>query len=204
MFYDTRKGDHGLPRNPFKSCVVPRPIGWITSISAAGAVNLAPYSFFNGVAGEPPMVMFATNGRKPDGSGKDSVANCEGTGEFVVNIATWALREAMNRTSLHAPGAVDEFELAGLETEASALVRPPRVKASPIHLECRFHQTVDLPARGPESRNAIVIGEVIGIHIADSVLTEGLVDMEKVKPIARLGYLDYTRVDHVFSMRRPG
>ncbi len=164
---------------------------------------MAPYSFFNGVASDPPMVMFASSGRAPSGP-KDSVTNCEATGEFVVNIATWELREAMNQTSLHVPGAVDESELAGLETEASTLVKPPRVKASPIHLECRFHQTVELPAKNPGSRNAIVIGEVIGIHIDDSVLTAGLVDMEKVKPIGRLGYLDYTRVDHVFAMRRPG
>lgn len=204
MFYDTRQGDHGLPRNPFKSCVVPRPIGWITTLSAEGRANLAPYSFFNGVAGEPPMVMFATNGRKPDGAGKDSIANCEATGEFVANIATWDLRDAMNQTSLHAPSEVDEFELAGLETEPSQLVKPPRVKASPIHMECLYHQTVDLPSEDPEARNAIVIGRVIGIHIRDSVLTDGFVDMEKVKPIARLGYMDYTRVDLVFAMQRPG
>ena len=204
MFYDTRKGDHGLPRNPFKSCVVPRPIGWISTLDPDGRVNLAPYSFFNGVAGEPPMVMFATNGRKPDGGRKDSVANCEATGEFVANIATWDLREAMNQTSLHVASGVDEAELAGLETLPSSLVKPPRVKASPIHMECLYHQTVDLPSDDPEGRNAIVIGRVIGIHIDDAVLTDGLVDMEKVRPIARLGYMDYTRVDLVFAMKRPG
>jgi len=202
LFYDTRTERHGLPHDPFKACVVPRPIGWITTLGADGVVNLAPYSFFNGVAGAPPMVMFASNGGKPDGP-KDSITNCEATGEFVANIATWDLRGAMNRTSSPAPAGVDETALAGLETAPSALVEPPRVKAAPIHLECLYDQTVELPSDDPEGRNAMVIGRVIGIHIDDSVLTDGLVDMAKLRPIARLGYMDYTRVDKVFSMLRP-
>ncbi len=202
MFYDTRTGRHGLPHDPFKACVVPRPIGWITTLGADGVVNLAPYSFFNGVAGSPPMVMFASNGGKPDGP-KDSITNCEATGEFVANMATWNLRGAMNRTSSPAPAKVDEAVLAGLEMAPSALVKPPRVKAAPIHLECLYHQTVELPSDDPDGRNAMVIGRVIGVHIDDSVLTDGRVDMAKVRPIARLGYMDYTRVDLVFSMLRP-
>uniref|UniRef100_UPI0026395E0B flavin reductase family protein n=1 Tax=Pelagibius sp. TaxID=1931238 RepID=UPI0026395E0B len=189
-----------------KACIVPRPIGWITSVNEAGAVNLAPYSFFNGVAGEPPVVMFAPGGRKadgpPDGS-KDSLANVERTGEFVCNIVTWDLREAMNKTSAPAPAEVNEAEFAGLALIPSTLVKPPRVAASPIHLECRYLQTVDLPSTVLDSRNAVVFGEVIGIHIDEAVLTDGLVDMAKVKPIARLGYMDYTRVDEVFAMARP-
>ena len=145
MFYDTRIGDHGLPHNPFKACVVPRPIGWITSVNEAGVVNLAPYSFFNGVAGDPPCVMFSPGGRKtdgpPDGS-KDSLANVERTGEFVCNVVTWDLREAMNVTSAPAPAGVDEAAVAGLEMVPSKLVKPPRVKASPIHMECKYLQTV--------------------------------------------------------------
>lgn len=202
MFYDTRTGQHGLPHDPFKSCIVPRPIGWITTLSPDGIVNLAPYSFFNGVASDPPMVMFASGGRQPTGP-KDSVTNCEATREFVVNLTTWDLRDEMNRTSASDAPEVDEMAVAGLEAEPSQLVKPPRVKAAPIHLECRYHQTVDLPCKDPEERNALVIGEVIGIHIRDEVMTDGMVDLEKFKPIARLGYMDYTRVDLVFAMPRP-
>lgn len=206
MFYDTRVGDHGLPHNPFKACVVPRPIGWITSVDEAGRVNLAPYSFFNGVAGDPPVVMFAPGGRKADGppdGAKDSLANVERTKEFVCNVVTWDLRAAMNQTSAPAPAGVNEAEAAGLEMIPSTLVAPPRVKASPIHMECTYLQTVDLPSDDPTARNAVVFGQVIGLHIDEAVLTDGLVDMAKLKPIARLGYMDYTRVDEVFAMSRP-
>jgi flavin reductase (DIM6/NTAB) family NADH-FMN oxidoreductase RutF len=206
MFYDTRTGKHGLPRDPFKACVVPRPIGWITTVNEAGVVNLAPYSFFNAVGGEPPCVVFAPGGRKadgpPDGS-KDSLANAERTGEFVCNVATWDLREQMNLTSAAAPAGVDEAEIAGLQMVPSELVKPPRVKASPIHLECRYLQTVDLPCDTPGTRSAVVFGQVIGVHIDESVLTDGLVDIAKLKPIARLGYMDYCVVEEVFAMPRP-
>jgi flavin reductase (DIM6/NTAB) family NADH-FMN oxidoreductase RutF len=206
MFYDTRSGDHGLPHNPFKACVVPRPIGWITSMNEAGVVNLAPYSYFNAVGGEPPCVVFAPGGRKadgpPDGS-KDSLANVERTGEFVCNVVTWDLREQMNLTSAPAPAGVDEAAAVGLEMVPSTLVKPPRVKASPIHMECKYLQTVDLPSENPDSRNAVVFGQVIGLHIDESVLTDGLVDMAKLKPIARLGYMDYCLVEEVFAIQRP-
>lgn len=202
MFYEPRTGDHGLPHDPFKACVVPRPIGWISSLGANGQVNLAPYSFFNGVASDPPVVMFSSNGMAARPT-KDTLRNCEETGEFVCNIATWELREAMNRSSAPVPRETDEFNHAGLEREPARLVQPPRVKAAPIHLECRYIRTVELPCTLPGGRNALVIGEVIGIHIRDEVLTDGLVDMAKLRPIARLGYMDYTRVDYVFSMTRP-
>ncbi len=203
MFYETEGNDHGLPHDPFKSCIVPRPIGWISTLSGAGVVNLAPYSFFNGVASEPPMVMFAGNGlaERPD---KDSVANVEATGEFVANMATWELREEMNRTSAPVATEVDEANLAGLETEPSRLVAPPRVKAAPIHLECLHHQTVELPCARPGGRNALVLGRVVAIHIRDEVLTDGRVDQAKIRSIARLGYTDYTVVETVFAMTRPG
>ncbi|MEE8505149.1 MAG: flavin reductase family protein [Kiloniellales bacterium] len=202
MFYETKDNQHGLPHDPFKSCVVPRPIGWITTLSADGVVNLAPYSFFNDVASDPPMVMFAGNGpaSRPV---KDTVGNCEATGEFVANIATWDLREQMNRTSAAVPTEINEMALAELEHEPARLVKPPRVKAAPIHLECLYHQTIELPCDTPGARNALVLGRVIGVHIRDEVLTDGLVDMAKLRPIARLGYMDYTRVDLVFAMQRP-
>ncbi|HEX9701240.1 MAG TPA: flavin reductase family protein [Rhodospirillales bacterium] len=203
MFYKT-DGPHGLPHNPFLSLIVPRPIGWISSISARGVVNLAPYSYFNGVAGNPPMVMFASSGRQPHGP-KDSLANIEATGEFVCNMATWDLRQQVSLTSAPVPPEVDEFELAGIETEPAELVRPPRVKGSPVHLECRHHATVDLPCPGKDKgeRNAICIGHVIGIHIDDAFLKDGLVDVARIRPLARLGYQDYTTVTEIFTMVRP-
>ena len=202
MFYKIG-GPHGLPHDPFKSCVVPRPIGWISTIGADGAVNLAPYSFFNAVATEPPMVMFSSNGKQAHGT-KDSVANAEVTGEFVCNMATWDLRDPMSQTSRPVPPEVDEFELAGLETQPSELVKPPRVKASPIHLECVYHQTLELPCDIEGGRNAICLGHVVGVHIRDEFLTDGKVDIARIKPLARLGYQDYTIAEKVFAMPRPG
>ena len=201
MFYKIG-GPHGLPHDPFKSCVVPRPIGWISTIGADGAVNLAPYSFFNAVATEPPMVMFSSNGKQAHGT-KDSVANAEATGEFVCNMATWDLRDPMSQTSRPVPPEVDEFELAGLETQPSELVKPPRVKASPIHLECVYHQTLELPCDIEGGRNAICLGRVVGVHIRDEFLTDGKVDIARIKPLARLGYRDYTVAEKVLTLSRP-
>jgi len=202
MFWNTKE-PHGLPHNPFKSCVVPRPIGWISSVSANGDVNLAPYSFFNGVCGEPPMVMFGANGNTKSRT-KDSLANAESTGEFVCNMSTWALRDQMNTSSAGVDADVNEFDLAGLEMEPSELVNVPRVKASPIHMECRLFKVVHLPSENPEAcTNAMVIGHVIGIHISDHVLKDGLVDIESIMPLARMGYKDYTHVEKVFMMERP-
>ena len=202
MFYETSDNDHGLPYDPFKSCIVPRPIGWISTIDGNGVINLAPYSFFNGVSGDPPMVMFASNGRQPHGS-KDTVTNCEETGEFVVNLATWSLRENMNQTSAAVPPDVNEMELAELAMASSDLVNPPRVKDTPIHMECQHFQTIDLPCHKQDHRNAIVIGRVLGIHIDDSLLVDGKVDLSRCRPIARLGYMEYSRVDYIFTMERP-
>ncbi len=202
MFYET-KDHHGLKHNPFKSLVVPRPIGWISSQDRNGVVNLAPYSFFNGVATEPPTVMFSSNGVHSEGSYKDSVKNVQDTGEFVCNLATWETREAMNTTSAMVARSVDEFQLSGLTPVPSELVKPPRVKESPVHLECTYLQTVELPCDKPEQSNLVVFGQVIGIHIDDSIISDGMIDMNVFKPIARLGYFDYSVVDNVFSMRRP-
>lgn len=202
MFYRPETRQHGLPHDPFKACVTPRPIGWLTTLSAVGIVNLAPYSFFNAVADNPHMVMFSSNGRESYGA-KDTLRNIEATGEFVYNVATWALREKMNRTSAPVAPEVDEMALAGLTPVPSTIVKPPRVAESPIHLECVYHQTIELPSNDPEARNAICIGRVVGVHIADAVLTDGRVDMAKVKPIARLGYMDFTVVETVFQMIRP-
>lgn len=203
MFYRAKE-PHGLPHNPFNAIVVPRPIGWISSVDAEGRANLAPYSFFNGVAYSPPQVMYSSTSSHREGGMKDSVANVKATGEFVVSLATWSLREAMNATSAPAPHDVDEFDLAGLTPAPSVLVKPPRVKESPIHLECRLTRVVELPTWDEANPNTVMFGEVVGIHIDDSVLTDGLVDYHKAQPIGRLGYMDYVRVDEVFAMQRPG
>ncbi|MGD9536794.1 MAG: flavin reductase family protein [Alphaproteobacteria bacterium] len=202
MFYTFEDKRHGLRYDPFKACVTPRPIGWLSTLSTDGVVNLAPYSFFNAVADNPYMVMFSSNGREAYGP-KDTLRNIEATGEFVYNVATWALRNNMNRSSAAVQPEVDEMALAGLTPVPSRIVKPPRVAESPIHLECVHHQTIDLPSNDPKARNALCIGRVVGIHIADEVITDGRVDMAKVKPIARLGYHDFTVVETVFEMPRP-
>ena len=199
MYYDPRAGDHNLPRDPFKSLIVPRPIGWISSISGKGVVNLAPYSFFNGVSTNPAAVMFCPGGAQR----KDSLDNIQQTGEFVVNVATESQRQEMNATSAKVPADVDEFALAGLEALPSREVAPPRVAGAPVHMECRYLRTISLPADDPAAPNDMVIGLVIGIHIDEAILTGGMVDMAKFRPIARLGYMDYTVVDNVFTMMRP-
>ncbi|SLN34802.1 flavin reductase family protein [Oceanibacterium hippocampi] len=202
MFYKT-DGPHGLPHNPFKAVMVPRPIGWFSSLDAEGNCNLAPYSFFNAMASDPPVVVFGHSGRSRHGTPKDSMRNIEETKEFVCNIATWETREAMNASAAMVERDVDEFALAGLTPVPSTLVRPPRVAESPVHFECVYLQTVHLPSDDPANFNAAVFGQVVGVHIDESILTDGVVDMKKFRPIARLGASDYAVVDHVFAMRRP-
>jgi flavin reductase (DIM6/NTAB) family NADH-FMN oxidoreductase RutF len=200
MFYEPRKRNHGLPHDPFKAIVAPRPIGWISTISAKGEINLAPYSFFNGVSGSPPMVMFASEEKK------DSVAFAEETGEFVCNLATWDLRDQMNTTSGPYPRGVDEMKEAGLEAAPSVLVKPPRVKASPCALECKWLQTVRLnDVDGIPTQRYIVFGQVIGIYIDEAFIKDGLLDTAAMQPIARAGYHDYfvANADTRFSIRRP-
>jgi flavin reductase (DIM6/NTAB) family NADH-FMN oxidoreductase RutF len=204
MHYDPEKNDHGLPHNPFKSCVVPRPIGWISTISPEGIHNLAPYSQFQNLTFDPPYVMFAAN-QNTQGKRKDSVVNAEQTGEFVYNMATYELRDAMNRSAAEVPPDVDEFELAGLAKTASMRVKPCRVAESPVQFECRYYQTVRLPGNGIIGTVDIVIGQVVLIHIKDDVIdADGRVDILKIRPLARLGYYDYTTVDSIFEMVIPG
>ena len=148
------------------------------------------------------MVMFGANGNTAERT-KDSLANVEETGEFVCNMSTFALREQMNASSATVDADVDEFDLAGLQTEPSQLVKPPRVKAAPIHMECVYYKTLDLPTDTPGMRNALVTGRVVGIHIRDEFLVDGIVDIERIMPLARMGYKDYTHVEKIFSMTRP-
>ncbi len=205
MFYEPSADPQALPLpiDPFKSLVVPRPIGWVTSLSPDGIVNLAPFSFFNAVGDSPPVVAFAPQGSKPDRPIKDTLANVEATREFVCNLATYALRDQMNLTSARLAAGVDEMQAAGLTPTPSRLVKPPRVAESPAHLECRLLQILDLPTWDPAERQALVIGQVVGIHIDDRLIKDGRVDIVSVQPIARLGYSLYATVDDSFRMPRP-
>ena len=197
MFYEPRKG-HGLSRDPFKALVTPRPIGWITSMSAAGEINLAPYSFFNGVNSRPNLVMFGSEGHK------DSVAFVEQTGEFVCSLATYDLREQMNTTAAPMARGVNEMVRAGLEPAPSRMVKPPRVAASPCALECKLVKIVPMTTFDGQPLDChVVFGQVVGVYIDDSFVKNGLLDTAAMRPIARGGYDQYSVVDSVFSMRRP-
>ena len=203
MFYKTGE-PHGLPHDPFKSCIVPRPIAWVSTIHPNGAINLAPFSFFNALASDPPIVMIAFTGYHQHGGVKDTLHNIKASGEFVINIVPHALMDAMNLTTAPLQHGVSELDFAGLTAEPSALVKPPRVAQAPIHLECEFFQEIELPCTLEDSINRTILGKVLGIHIKDEVLTDGLVDLNKIKPLARLGYQEYTAVDNIFKMMRPG
>jgi flavin reductase (DIM6/NTAB) family NADH-FMN oxidoreductase RutF len=201
MYYETDRNDHGLPFNPLKACVVPRPIGWISTVSAAGVVNLAPFSFFNLLAYDPPFVTFSSGVHEDDGGKKDSVRNAEETGEFVYSMATWGQRFEMNETAFLTERGLDEMAATGLEPLPSRIVCPPRIKGSPVHFECRLHQIVTLPGRKPSLEHQLVIGQVLAVHIEDGVFTpDGRVDVLRMRPIARLGYKDYCSIDSVFQM----
>lgn len=198
MFYETAKNDHGLPHNPFKALVAPRPIGWISTLDAKGNANLAPYSFFNCVGDTPPMVMFSST------TYKDSVTNVEETKEFVCNMASLDLKDEINRSSAAVEHGVSEFELAGLEMAACRMVKAPRVAKAVAALECKHLQTLRMKTLdGEDTQSWVVFGQVVGIHIDDRVLVDGLVDVTLYKPLSRLGYMDYAAVSEVFQMGRP-
>jgi len=198
MFYETAENNHGLPHDPFKAIVAPRPIGWISSISGAGEINLAPYSYFNGVSSRPPCVMFASEGRK------DSISNIAETREFVCSLATWDLREQMNVTSATLPRSINEMAEAGLAAAPSRLVRPPHVAASPCALECKLVKIVNLGDEDPSlAGRQIVIGKVVGVHIDEQFIRDGILDTAAMRPIARCGYRNYAVVTDQFEMIRP-
>lgn len=202
-FYDPRTGDHGLARNPFKSLIVPRPIGWISTWSKDGVANLGPYSFFNAIAESPPMVAFCSSRRPKSDRKKDSQQNAEETGEFVVNICTEDLKDPMNVSSAPYAAGVDEFEKAGLTKGQCKNVKAPRVAEAAVALECKYYKTVELPAAPGEHSHVMVLGSIVGIHISKSILTDGMVDMTKFRPIARLGYWQYTVINNAFWMEPP-
>jgi len=199
LFYEPSARDKTiLPHDPFKALVAPRPIGWVTTMSKAGALNLAPYSFFNAVCERPPIIMFSSDGLK------DSVTFAEETREFVWNLPTYDLRDAMNATSASLPRGSSEFTYAGLTTAPSRLVAPPRVAASPAALECKvieIRPVVDLEGR--PTNNRLVFGQVVGVHIDERFIKGGILDTAAMRPIARCGYMDYAIGDHMFTLARP-
>ncbi len=204
MYYEPGVTSHGLPHDPFKSCVVPRPIGWISTVDAQGRHNLAPYSQFQNVTFNPPIVMFSAN-QDTGGNRKDSVRNAEQTGEFVWNMATYDLRDAVNISAEELPHGVDEFDRAGLEKAPSRIVKPMRVARSPIQFECVYLNTLRFPGVPPMGTADVVFGRVVAVHIADEVIdVNGMVDVLKIQPLARMGYFDYTFVDNKFQMVIPG
>lgn len=204
MDYAPGREDCPLPFSPFKSCTVPRPIGWLSTISRDGVHNLAPYSQWQNLTFDPPMVMFAAN-QYPDGRRKDTVVNAEETGWFVWNMATWDLREAVNLSAMALGPEEDEFDRAGVTKAACTEAPGARVAQSPAHFECRHIATHRLPGNSPVGWVEVVYGRVERIHVDDAAITpEGKLDIPKIQPIARMGYYDYTCVRDVFEMRIPG
>ncbi len=200
MFYRPEE-DHGLPQSPFNAIVTPRPIGWISTRGKDGSENLAPYSFFNAVAYTPPQVMFATTGKKHDRDGtKDTLANIRDTGVFAVNVVEYAMREAMNLTSGPWDKDVDEAEMAGIERADCETIDCARIANAPATLECRLTQIVELAGRA----NLVAFGEVVGIHMRDDCIRDGLFDTTSFQPLARMGYRDFAKISDVFTMPRPG
>ena len=186
-----------------KACVVPRPIGWISTENKQGQANLAPFSQFNNLTFDPPYVMFSAN-QTGTGTRKDTVVNVEETGHFVWNLATWDLREAVNITAEQLPYGVDEFDRAGLRKEPATLINVPMVRESPVKFECQYHTTLRLPGNPPMGTVDVVIGRVIAVHIKDDVLTDGILDVRKTRPIARCGYYQYAVIEETFDMVIPG
>jgi flavin reductase (DIM6/NTAB) family NADH-FMN oxidoreductase RutF len=197
-FYETRLG-HGLPHDPFKAILAPRPIGWVSTVDTNGLVNLAPYSFFNGFNSDPPIVGFSSEGRK------DSVSNAEATGEFVCNMVTRDLAELMNATSANVSHDINEMALVGLDPAASTLVKPPRVARAAAAFECKVVQILPLhDLAGDALDSFLVLGQVVGVHINPAFLIEGRFDTAAARPIARCGYRgDYAEVTGLFEMFRP-
>jgi len=199
MFYLPEERDtQVLPHDPLKAIVAPRPIGWISTLSKDGIGNLAPYSFFNMVGGRPPMLMFSSEGYK------DSARNAADTGEFVYNYVSKSLEIEMNASSVNAPSDINEFEYSGLEKAESKLVAPPRVAKALAAMECKVTDVVDLKAVSGEKTGAVmIIGQVMGVHIDESVIRNGRFDVTLANPVTRLGYMDFGQTSELHEIIRP-
>lgn len=199
MYYDADALPPELPHDPFKALVAPRPIGWISTRSLTGQINLAPYSYFNALSDRPKLVFFASSMAV-----KDSATFAQESGEFVANFVSESLVGQMNHSSVNAPRGVNEFELTGLHEAPCQHVSAPRVAEAYAALECKVTQVV-IPRTlsGEDAQSTVVIGQVVGIHISEEILTNGLVDITKARPVSRLGYMDFAVTRETFSMKRP-
>jgi len=198
MIIDPRTVHPRVSYSVLAGAVVPRPIAFVSSLSPGGVVNLAPFSFFNAVCAEPPVVGFSVTVRTPP---KDTVANIRATGEFVVNIVSEAFAAQMNLCAGEYPSEIDEFEVSGLTPAPSDLVRPPRVRESPVNMECRLLQIVEVSTmpRGA----SLILGEVVRFHVDDAVLSDGRIDHDKLLAVGRMSGQEYCRTRDRFAMVRP-
>ena len=200
MFYQPKKNPFSI--DPYKSLIFPRPIGWISSIDKKGIVNLAPYSYFNAIADDPPQIMFVAGASDRSSQKKDTLTNIMATKEFVVNFATSATRNQMNLSSKDIHKDDDEFVLTKLKKRKSRLVKVPSVANSPVNLECKLLKSIKLKS-SLSKFSTMVMGEVIGIYIKDSFIEKGRVNSAAMRYVARMGYSEYTTVSSKFKMKRP-
>ena len=200
MFYQPKKNPFSI--DPYKSLIFPRPIGWISSIDKKGIVNLAPYSYFNAIADDPPQIMFVAGASDRSSQKKDTLTNIMATKEFVVNFATTATRKQMNLSSKDIHKDDDEFILTKLKKRKSRLVKVPSVANSPVNLECKLLKSIKLKSSSRKF-STMVMGEVIGIYIKDSFIVKGRVNSAAMRYVARMGYSEYTTISSKFKMKRP-
>ena len=201
MFYEVTDKNDWLTH--FKSLIVPRPIGWISSKNNNGQINLAPYSFFNAIATIPPMVVIGPGGYSKSGNNKDTLLNIKNNPEFVCNFVSWDVKDIMNESSYSFDNNESEIEKLNIETENSTMVSIPRVKLSPAHFECTLFKIIDLPSDSKGNPNHLIICNIIGINISDKIIKNDRIDIGELKPISRMGYDDYALINTIFSMKRP-
>ena len=201
MFYEVTDKNDWLTH--FKSLIVPRPIGWISSKNNNGQINLAPYSFFNAIATIPPMVVIGPGGYSKSGNNKDTLLNIKNNPEFVCNFVSWDVKDIMNESSYSFDNNESEVEKLNIETEDSNMVSIPRVKLSPAHFECTLYKIIDLPSDSRGNPNHLIIGNIIGINISDKIIKNDRIDIGELKPISRMGYDEYALINTIFSMKRP-
>ena len=201
MFYEVTDKNDWLTH--FKSLIVPRPIGWISSKNNNGQINLAPYSFFNAIATNPPMVVIGPGGYSKSGNNKDTLLNIKNNPEFVCNFVSWDVKDIMNESSYSFDNNESEVEKLNIETEDSNMVSIPRVKLSPAHFECTLFKIIDLPSDSRGNPNHLIIGNIIGINISDKIIKNDRIDIGELKPISRMGYDEYALINTILSMKSP-